>query len=67
MLIRPLEGDIKDKSLIIIPDGILTRLPFEAIVLREKEKDYTAHFITSNSIETLRSELNGKKFLFLFL
>jgi CHAT domain-containing protein/predicted negative regulator of RcsB-dependent stress response len=52
MLIQPLEGYIKDKSLIIIPDGILTRLPFEALMLREKKKDL--YLLEKDSIKSIK-------------
>ena len=63
ILILPVEKYIKDKSLIIVPDGILTRLPFEALMLREKGKDiyllekYSIKYVQSASVlEILRTK-----------
>jgi CHAT domain-containing protein len=37
ILIKPFEAHIKGKTLIIVPDGILARLPFELLVIKDKE------------------------------
>lgn len=42
-LISPYREMLKDKRVILIPDGILNYLPFEAL-LTEKEDDHSVHF-----------------------
>ena len=38
-MIKPIENYIKGKSLIIIPDGILATIPFEALLTDIPEND----------------------------
>jgi len=68
VLMLPVEKYIKDKSLIIVPDGILTRLPFEALMLKEKGKDiyllekYIIKYVPSASVlEILRKDPKYKE------
>ncbi len=40
VLVKPFEGRIRGKTLIFVPDGILTRLPFEMLMGREGSKTF---------------------------
>lgn len=53
ILIRPLEKHLQGRTLIIIPDGILTRLPFEVLSLRDGEG--TKYLIEKHRIKYVQS------------
>ncbi|MDI6722929.1 MAG: CHAT domain-containing protein, partial [Candidatus Aenigmarchaeota archaeon] len=58
-LIKPLEKSINGKTLVIVPDGILAMLPFEALVIMEEDKrsylleKYVVKYIQSASVLAL--------------
>ena len=39
-LIKPLEPYVRDRTLIVIPDGVLAKLPFEALVMKTEERTF---------------------------
>lgn len=53
ILIRPVEKHLQDRTVIIIPDGILTRLPFE--VLTVKDEDGTKYLTEKYRIKYVQS------------
>jgi CHAT domain-containing protein/tetratricopeptide (TPR) repeat protein len=53
LLIKPFEGHIRGKVLIFVPDGILTRLPFE--MLRGQEGDNTFFLMERYPVKYVQS------------
>ncbi len=52
-LIKPLEPYVRDRTLIVIPDGVLAKLPFEALVLKTEERAF--YLIEKHRIQYVQS------------
>lgn len=68
ILMKPLEKTMEGKTLIIVPDGILARLPFETLVIAKEGKrsylleNYVVKYIQSASVlALLRTHGNSVK------